>query len=164
MAKLKRRIDITPGQGSIFEIIERVEKEKAGINYNSDFPGRLNLDPAIRELISSGLKKTSLSRYEVGAEMSKFLGRDITKAMLDSWSAESKDGHKFPLAYLNAFSKATGDRELLRLICNNAGGYYIENEDALRLELGKLVEQKKKLTGQERLIREYLESMGRKGK
>jgi len=159
MAKFRKRIDVLPGQGSILEIIEKVEKERSHCEQRTAFPGQLNLDVSIRELITEALKKTTLSRYQVAAIMSEDLGKEITKAMIDSWSAESKENNRFPLAYLNAFMKATGDKTILRLLCGTAGGYYIESEDALRLELGKIVEEKRKLNGKEKLIRDYLKSM-----
>jgi DNA mismatch repair ATPase MutS len=159
MAKCRKRIDMIPGQGSIFDIIEKIEKDKANHIPDQATPGQLNLDASIRELITEALKKTTLSRYQVAAAMSRDLGREVTKAMLDSWSAESKEANKFPLAYLNAFMKATGDKQIIRLTCSTSGGYYIESEDALRLELGKIAEERKKLSEKERFIRDYLESM-----
>jgi hypothetical protein len=40
-----------------------------------------------------------LSRYQVAAKMSELLDVDITKTMLDSWTAESKEQHRFPALF-----------------------------------------------------------------
>jgi hypothetical protein len=162
MAKLRGKIDILPGQGSIFEIIEKIERDKTASHGQAAFPGQMNLDAPIRELITEALKRTSLSRYEVAGQMSRLLGKEITKAQLDSWSAESKGNNRFPLAYTGAFVRVTGNKELLRLVCANAGGFYIENEDALRLELGRIYEEKKELEAKEGLIRNILQTMNGK--
>lgn len=53
---------------------------------------------------------------------------------------------------------ATEDKTILRLICEKAGGYFIESEDALRLELGKLDEQAKEIEEQRKRITEFLHS------
>jgi hypothetical protein len=160
-SKIRKKVDIHAGQGTIFEVIKKIEMEKAAMSGASDLPGRLNTDQTIRELISQALKKSPLNRYEVAAEMSRLLGREITKAMIDSWSAESKGRNRLPVAYLSAFTTATGDRELLRHVCDMSGGVYIENEDALRLELGRVEEEKKKLREKERFIKDYLKTMHR---
>lgn len=154
---MKKKLDI--GQMDIFEVIRRVSEEQKAISGKEDIPGRLNIDATLRELVSQALKEPRLSRYEVAAKMSSLLGREITKAMIDSWSAESKENHRFPLAYLPAFMEATGDKTILRFIAEKAGGYFIEGEDALYTELGKLEKMKKEIAEKERLIKQMLEKV-----
>jgi hypothetical protein len=83
--------------------------------------------------------------------------------MIDSWSAESKDNHRFPLVYFPAFMAATGDKAIIRLICDLTGGYFIEGEDALRLELGRLDEQKRELLKKAKAIKGFLDELRFKG-
>lgn len=123
--------------------------------------GKYNIDIRLRELLTSALKRSSLSRYEVAGKMSELLGVEITKSQLDSWTAESKEFHRFPFAYSAAFCMAAGDRSILRLNAELCGGYYIESEDAIRLELGKIEEQKQSLAEREQAIREYLKEVKR---
>jgi hypothetical protein len=144
----------------LFDVIREVSAQQQLTQPQPTTPGSLNLDAQVRELISQALKHTPLSRYEVAAKMSESLGREITKAQLDSWSAESKETHRFPFAYANAFIEATGDKALLRLVCREASGFFIDGPDALRLELGRLTEQKGELVRRERLVREILEQLG----
>ncbi len=161
MAKTKQKIDIR--QTSLFDLIREVEERQAPSCAEDETPGRLDIDATLRELITRSLKASALSRYEVAAKMSLLLGREITKSQLDSWSAESKDGHRFPLAYLPAFVAATGDREIVALLCRKANGHFIEGTDAIRLELGRIEEQKKDLQRKERAIREFLGSLSKDG-
>lgn len=161
MAKLKKKIDT--GQVSLFDVIERIEAQQRAASEAKDTPGRLNIDATLREMISDALKHTKLSRYEVAAEMSRLIGREITKSMIDSWSAESKENHRFPLAYLNAFCEATGDKSILRFIAEKAGGYFIEGADALYTELGRIERMKRDLQEKERLIKQMLERMKKNG-
>jgi len=157
MTKSEKRLDIA--QMDIFEVIKRVSEAQKEVSEQKDTPGRLNIDATLREMVSEALKKTRLSRYEVAAEMSRLIGREITKSQIDSWSAESKENHRFPLAYLNAFCEATGDKSIVRLIAEKAGGFFIEGEDALYTELGRIEKLKKELQDKERLIKQMLEKM-----
>lgn len=159
MAKSKKRLDI--GQLSLLDVIQRVTEQQKIIAGSKDTPGRLNIDATVRELVSEALKRTRLSRYEVAAEMSKLLGREITKSQIDSWSAESKENHRFPLAYLNAFCESTEDKTIIRLIAERAGGYFIEGEDALYTELGKLEQMKRDILEKEKLLKQMLEKIRR---
>jgi len=157
MAKSRKTLDNT--QLNIFDLIRQVSERQKVVTGRHEVPGELNIDVPLREMISEALKGTRLSRYQVAAEMSRMLGREITKAQLDSWSAESKENHRFPLVYFLAFMEATGDKTILRFICEKAGGYFIEGEDALRLELGRIEEQKRELQKKERAIRGFLGSL-----
>ncbi len=156
---MKKRLDIA--QMDIFEVIRRVEESQRQASELKETPGRLNIDATLREMVSDALRHTRLSRYEVAAEMSRLIGREITKSMIDSWSAESKENHRFPLAYLPAFCEATGDKSIIRLIAEKAGGYFIEGVDALYTELGKIERMKRELSEKEKIIRQMLERIRR---
>lgn len=151
---LRGKID--KGQLSILELIKQVSEKQ---NTLPDNAGSFNIDASLREMISQSLKNTKLSRYEVASEMSRLLGKEISKTTVDTWSAESKENHRFPLSYLNAFIKATGDKSILRFICEISGGCFIEGEDALRLELGRIEDQKRDLRRKEETIKKCLTSL-----
>lgn len=138
--------------GLIREVSQR-QAETAGPLVES---GKFNIDIRLRELLSAALKRSHLSRYEVAGKMSELMGVEITKAQLDSWTAESKECHRFPFAYAAAFCAVTGDRSILRLVADLCGGYFIDGEDALRLELGKIEEEKEHIAERETAIREFL--------
>lgn len=154
MPKLAR--NISTDQLNIFDLIKEVSRKQAEAAAHPQTAGKASIDAAIRHIVSAALKRCPLSRYEVAARMSEILGVEITKAQLDSWSAESKEQHRFPLVYAGAFCHAAGDKALVRYVAELCGGYYIEGEDAIRLELGKIEEEKERLAARERAIREFL--------
>lgn len=156
---MKVRIDTD--QLNIFDLIREISKKQAEAASQPQTHGKASIDAAVRALISEALKKCPLSRYEVAAKMSEILGVEITKAQIDSWSAESKENHRFPYIYTGAFCMATGDKALARYMSDLCGGYFIEGEDVIRLELGKIEEQKQELAKKERAIREFLENIKR---
>jgi hypothetical protein len=135
MAKLKQRIDIN--QASFFDLLKNYQEE----NQVSRPAGSFDIDRQFRELISLALKNCPLSRWQVAALMSELTGQEITKAMLDSWTAESKEAHRFPAVYLSAFCEAVGDSEPLRMLGKLVGVYVLPGPEALRAEIQRLEEE-----------------------
>ncbi|MBN1495908.1 MAG: hypothetical protein JXA07_04010 [Spirochaetes bacterium] len=129
---MKRKPD--PGQLSIFDVIRK-------INSHDKPSGSFDIDRELREAISASLKQCSLSRYQVVARMSELIGTDITKTMLDSWTAESKELHRFPAIFLPAFCEATGSTEPLKVLARTAGVFILPGSEALRSEIQHLEEE-----------------------
>ncbi|MFA5261640.1 MAG: hypothetical protein WC450_10465 [Candidatus Omnitrophota bacterium] len=127
MTKQHKRIDIN--QLSIFEIIQEITASSAPV------PGSYDIDKSFREAISRALKACPLSRYQVAGRMSELVGQDITKSMLDSWTAESKEQHRFPAIYLPSFCEATGQTEILTMLGQSAKVFVMAGPDALRAEI-----------------------------
>ena len=100
--------------------------------------GALSWDAQLRAALSQVLKETPHSRDIVAARMSELLGEPVTKARLDSWTAESKDGHRFPLAYLLAFEVACETHAITQLLVAKRGCVLLVGKEALLGELGRL--------------------------
>ena len=157
---MKKKIDI--GQLNIFAIIEELSRKQAEVAASPEIQGKASIDATVRALITEALKRSPLSRYQIAARMSEILGVEITKSQIDSWSAESKDNHRFPFVYGGSFCSATGDKSLARYFSQLCGGYYIEGEDAIRLELGRIEDEKAKLQRKEQMCRDFLGQVGKK--
>lgn len=135
MAKLKQKIDIN--QASLFDILKNYQEETAGARPAGSF----DIDRQFREAISSALKNCPLSRWQVAARMSELTGNEITKAMLDSWTAESKEAHRFPAIYLPAFCEAVGCSEPLMMLGKLVGVFVLPGPEALRAEIQRIEEE-----------------------
>jgi hypothetical protein len=133
MAKIKKRIDIQ--QISLFEVIQESALK------NDPTPGSMDIDKAFREAVSLDLKECPLSRYQVAAIMSELTSQDITKSMLDSWTAESKEQHRFPAIFVPAFCQATGGSRTLRMLGVVSKRYVMEGPEALRASIRRLDEE-----------------------
>jgi len=101
-------------------------------------PGALNFNLVLRRLLSDLLKVFPVSREMVAARMSELTGDQITKHQLDSWTAESREGWRFPLEYLPAFEVAVETTGLIAWAANVRGGKILMGKDALDAEIGKL--------------------------
>jgi predicted Ser/Thr protein kinase len=135
MAKLKVCLD---NQISIFEFLENAQRE---VVQSENALGGMDIDRVFREMVSEELRLCSLSRYQVAARMSELTGQDITKAMLDSWTAESKEQHRFPAIFLSAFCAVVGSTKLLRMLGKPVGAFVLPGPEALRAEIQRIEEE-----------------------
>lgn len=119
--------------------------------------GALNYTTELCHLLSDALKRSPRSRYEVAARMSELLGHEVTKYQIDSWTAESRDGHRFPFEYAAAFEAAIESYCLSDLLALKRGCRVLRGEEALLAELGRIDQTKAELTQRERAIKNYLE-------
>ena len=101
-------------------------------------PGALDVGLAVRHLVSDLLKASPRNRFEIAARMSELLGHEITKHQLDSWTAESREGWRFPLEYLPAFEVAVETHQLTTWLADLRGCKVLVGKEALDAEIGKL--------------------------
>ncbi len=129
-------------QQTIFDWIKKAEE----LTSQSEIlrAGSLDIDSELREAVSSDIKTCPLSRYQISARMSELTGQEITASMLYSWTAESKEKHRFPCQFLPAFVIATGGRRSFNVLSRRSGLFALPGPEALRAEIQKLDEQIKK--------------------
>ena len=143
-------------QTTIFEWLKRAEE--ASKQMSSLSAGSLDVDAELRAAISADIKHAKgstgreLSRYEVAARMSELVGQEITKSMLDNWTAEAHEKHRFPCQFLPAFVLATGGRRAFDVLSRRSGLFALPGPEALRAEIQRLDEEirKKKKEKQKR--------------
>ena len=136
MSKLKEKTD---RQYSLFDLINTLQ------NSPGPGPGGLNVQFQLQGIITQCIKQCPLSRWEIAGKMSELLNQEISKYMLDSWTAESKEYHRFPAEYLPAFCAVVGSFEPLRILAEKANVFVVPGPEALRGEILKLEEEIKRL-------------------
>ena len=142
MTKNKLKSD-SPKQLSLFDILiyEKETREKEC----SAEPGSLNMQRAVRLAMCEAIKLCPLSRYEIAARMSVLMDIEVSHYMLDSYTSESKEGHRMPAEFLPAFCKATGNVKPLQILAEAAGLFALPGPEALRAEIQKLDEDVKRI-------------------
>lgn len=108
--------------------------------------GGLNIALAVRETLADLLGSAALQgcdRHEVAARISRLANHEISKHMLDRYTAPSADGWRFPLEALPALTQATGDYRLLELVAQACGCRVYRGEEALLAEIGALTLQER---------------------
>jgi hypothetical protein len=144
----------TARQLTIFDLIKEDEEK------TEPAPGSMDIGNRLKNELSEGLRRCMLSRFEVASKMSELVGAEITKSMLDSWTAESKEYHRFPAEYLPAFCAVTGHKEPLRLMARMIKCYLLEGKEALMAELGQIDQMRRELAKREKAVRNLLERLG----
>lgn len=97
----------------------------------------LNDDAEVRATISRAIKGCSKSREQIADEMSVLLGMRVTERMLNAFTADANQMHRWPAAWDRAFCRATGDDRLLVFRVLLAGLYVVTPDEYQLLELGR---------------------------
>jgi hypothetical protein len=100
---------------------------------------------AVRLAILTDLRESRLSRDQIAMDVSRDTGRAISRAMIDAFVAETKP-HRFPAELIPAWTRVTGSRRLLDLLCSNLGLSIATEEDRDFAELGRTRLRDEKLT------------------
>ncbi len=149
MTKTKK--ESSTGQQNIFDWLKKAEAltrqteriVKGGLDIDSEFRAAISEDIKHAVVPCSGRE---LSRYEVAARMSDLIGQEITKSMLDNWSAESHEKHRFPCQFLPAFVIATGgQRRAFEVLSRHCGLFALPGPEALRAEIQRLDEEERRI-------------------
>ena len=137
--------------GDLFGAAAPLPVVEGGLNFAIQLCGVLS--HMITEAIG---RKVIRSRYDLAARMSELTGEEITKAMIDSWTAESKDRHRFPLEYTPAFEVACDSHDLQRLICSKRDTALLVGDERELATLGRTVVEKVKINEEERRLKARL--------
>lgn len=144
-----------PNQLSFFDLLKDLRPR------NTEFSS-LNIDLLLRETIAQAIKECPLSRFQIAARMSELLGVEVSKTMIDAWTAESREGvNRFPACYLPAFCHAVGSIEPLKMLADLVGSVVVQGEEALLIEMSKIEEQEHNLLKKKRAIKAILQEVKR---
>jgi hypothetical protein len=146
-----------PLQGSLIDWIKRAED----LTHQSDasHAGTLDIDAELRAAVSEDIKACPLKHPYIAVRMSELVGCEITDSMLYSWTAESKDKHRFPCQFLPAFVLATGGRRAFEVLSRRSGLFALPGPEALRAEIQRLDEEIKKKQAEKQKRQLFLKEM-----
>jgi hypothetical protein len=85
--------------------------------------------------------------------MSELLGLEVTKHQLDSWTAESREGWRFPFEYAAAFEAACETYALSELLARKRGCTVLIGEEAVMAEWGRLERMETEIKARKRALR-----------
>lgn len=92
----------------------------------------------ISHLVSVAIEGAPCDRYELAAMMSRLADKEVSKAMLDGWSAESREAFNLPFYLVPAFEEACVTHALGNWLAEKRGSRLLIGKEALTAELGKL--------------------------
>lgn len=100
-------------------------------------PGSLNDGNIVRRIITECIRNSDKSREAIAEEITNLVGEKVTVRMLNSYTSEAAELHRWPLQYTRAFCFAVSDWTLLRVIAEFSGLRLITRSEIELLELGK---------------------------
>lgn len=100
-------------------------------------PGAYDYRGVVSNLFSEMLRQAPGDRYAIAAEASRAVGKDISKWMLDAYSAESREEFNVPLWAVPAIEAACQSHDLTNWLVGVRGGRLLVGREALNAELGK---------------------------
>lgn len=132
MARGKQRIAEVANQLSLFDLLSQEAKERR----DEPGAGSANIRDRLKDALLLALKDAlPKSRWEIAGIMSHLLGVEVTKYQIDSWVAESKEGHRIAAEYIAAFCLATGSLAPLHVLNDTCKVFTVKGPDALRADI-----------------------------
>lgn len=83
-----------------------------------------------------------LDRYEIAARASRLAGRDISKAMLDGYTAESREEFNLPLWLSAVLETVCSSTRLTEWLASVRGGRVFIGAATLDAEIGRLASER----------------------
>jgi hypothetical protein len=99
------------------------------------------VDARISRAVSVALAECGKPRGQVAREMSRYLGEDVSAAMLDAYASVARTAHRISVPRLAALLHATGDRRLLQLLADPFGWAVIEKRHLPLIEVALIRDQ-----------------------
>lgn len=150
----RRRNDV--GTGDLFAAIPQPVQAA---------PGALDFRPEISCLVSQMLAETQADnaehdRYWVAAHVSRLVGKEISKAMLDGYTAESRKAFNVPFWLVVALEHTCHSTLLTDWHAAKRGGRFLMGPAALDAEIGRLQSELDKGKDQLRAMQDLRRRMG----
>lgn len=121
-----------PNQLNMDKLFEAPERPPVNV------VGSLDYSAEVRECLASMLRADRRDRFTVAAELSRLTGKEITAHMLNAWTADSKEGHRFPLEFLPALCVVLRNTELLDVIAKKCGCLALKGDEVVEANLGRV--------------------------
>lgn len=119
-------------------------------------PGAWNFRREIAYAMGEAIKVSPKDRYQIAADMSRLLGREISANTLDKYTSEASEDHIPNLETSIAFDAATEQTALASLFASKLGCRVLPGKESLFAELGRLEQMKGDIAKQEKAIKKIL--------
>lgn len=131
-----------PGQASLFEWTP----PPATARFDEERIRAATIGGRICRAVCAALRDSELSREDVAARMTCFLGERVSKAMLDAYASQAREDHMISVPRFVALLHVTRDRRLLEMVAEQFGWAVIERRYLPLIDLAAVQEQRDELT------------------
>lgn len=100
----------------------------------------------LKRAMAQAIRECPYDRATIAARMAQYLGLPtVSKAMIDAYTAESKDSHDISVARFKGFVHATGAVWLWDMIVSEDGLLLLEGDEARLAEIARLQQEKREV-------------------
>lgn len=126
--------------------------------------GAMDFRRAVANLVSQLLKDAHGSRYNIAARMSELSDVETSKALLDSYTAESREECNLPFWKAPLIEAASGRRDLVEWHAAVLGGRVIWGAEIIDADVGRLERQVVELQDELKQLRKQQRLLPRGGR
>ncbi len=119
-------------------------------------PGAWRFRGEIAHAMGEAIKLCEKDRYQISADMSRLLGREVSVDTLNKYTSEASEEHIPNFETAIAFDAATGGLALVGLFAEKLGCRVLPGKESLLTELGRLEQMKGEIARQEKSIKKLL--------
>jgi hypothetical protein len=119
-------------------------------------PGAWRFRGEIAHVMGEAIRTCNKDRYQIAADMSRLLGREVSVNTLDKYTSEASEDHIPNLETAIAFDAATEQTSLASLFAGKLGCRVLPGKESLTAELGRLAYMKTEIAKQEKVIKHIL--------
>lgn len=119
-------------------------------------PGAWRFRGEIAHAMSESVKNCDKDRYQIVAEMSRILGREVTLEALNKFTSEASEDHMPSLERAMAFDQVTGQLGIISLYAEKLGCRVLPGKEVLKYELGICEQEKSAIAQREKTIKRLL--------
>ena len=120
-------------------------------------PGAWRFRGEIAYVMGEAIRSCVKDRYQIAADMSRLLGREVSVNTLDKYTSEASEDHIPNLETAIAFDAATEQMGLACLFASKLGCRVLPGKDSLLVEIARLDQMKSDITKQEKALKKLLE-------
>jgi hypothetical protein len=120
-------------------------------------PGSMDFRSCVSEMISVMLavaSKAGMDRHEVAARASRLSGKDVTKNMLDGYTAPAREEFNCPLWLAPVLETVCASTDLCNWHATVHGGQVLVGAAQLDAEIGRLMREREQADAQLRNLKE----------
>lgn len=143
-----------------------LDPRQIGFTFEAPIPPRrasdlAGLERQVSSAVGFAIKHDPRSREEIAGAISALLGEEVTRWMLDSWSAESKNQHAISAARLMALIAVTNRFDLLDALVRRVGASLLVGEEIHVARLGDIDRRIADLRAERNTLQKYATPLGR---
>lgn len=150
---MSRRSPGSTYSGDLFEIPQRP----------APLPGSMDFRPVVSEILSNLLADASragMDRHEVAARASRLSGKDVTKNMLDGYTAPAREEFNCPLWLGPVLEVVCTSTPLSSWAASVHGGRLLVGAETLDAEIGRLMREREQADNRLRVLKDMRRRVG----